>query len=183
LSRTLFLIEGTTSLNIFLEVMYRLGVKPIAFLDGTAKLPSQLQTPASPHRRWRNISVAQLLAAHARLQAIVAELPVMTNLVVTVASVAQRLQITPEACYRHFQYEMKLLRAHNLNARPKMNAEKRTRKIAFARQTMRDLFAQQGPYSRKSIIAALAVAGVHWSNTEAVAAANDELAMLMQEAA
>jgi len=103
--------------------------------------------------------------------------------VVTVASVAQQLEITPEACYRHFQSEIRELREHNHAARPRMLVDKQVRKLNSARAAMHDLFGRDGPYSRKSIKHALAAAEVHWSNEEAVAAANDELVKLRREAA
>ncbi len=183
LSPSLFFMGGATSLELFLEVMFRLGVKPLGFLEGTAEMPAKLKSPDLPHSRWRRVSSTQLEATRAQLKAIVAALPQSPNLVVTVASVAQRLQITPEACYRHFQSEIQELREHNLGARPRMLADKQVRKLNSARAAMHDLFGQDGPYSQKSIKSALAAAEVHWSNKEAVAAANDELVKLRQGAA
>lgn len=183
LGRTLLEHGGATTLAAFLETLYRLGVKPLAFLTGAGAPSLEYVDRPSDYRPRQRRSPEASKALRRKLTRTIDVALQTANRVILIADLARRLQVTANAIIYGFPELADLVRKHNARARPLAQAELRLRLEAAARQAMRDLIEQGGPPTARSVRKALVGAGVHWSRTEASAAANDELVRLRREAA
>lgn len=183
LGRKLLEHDGGTTLGAFLEVTYRLGVKPLAFLTGAAApSPKYVDHPSAYRPRQRRSSDAVETLRQA-ISALVHEALRDTDHVIVIADLSRRLDVTADTLIQRCPKLAVLVREHNARARPLEREKRRLRCESIARKAVRDLVEQGGLVTARSVHKAVSAVGVHWTETEARAAANDELALLLRGAA
>lgn len=153
-------------LSRFLEVLYRLNTKPLAFLRGVDSFQIKGARLLTPYRTVRYTPPSEVADAAKRVEA---------RLVVAFATV-DRLTTRVEFCHdvgissgtfqRRFPRCVAALRAHNDLIRPALRRTRweRTQKSVLA--AMRDLVSQRGPFTSKEIERSLNQMGLSIRNSD-----------------
>lgn len=183
LGRRLLERDGGTTLASLLEITYRLGVKPLAFLTGAGAPSPECVVRSSAYRAQLRRSPDALEALRQQLASHIHEALQNKGRVIRLVDLTRRVHLAANSIYSLYPELVAVVRQHNARARPIQREERRIRLESAARTTIRNLIERGGRVNSRSVNEALAAAGVHWSDTAAKAAANDELAKLRRDEA
>lgn len=179
LGRTLRDCTGRTTLPTFLEVTYRLGVKPLTYLQETGSVNAKYQGLASSGRSRRHMTPDAADELRGAFSTIIKESVQVPDQAIVISEVARRLRVPALRLFSRFPDLVKVVREHNVRARTVRREKQRVLSELAARAAMRDLVEQNGRVTARAFRKALTDAGIHWTLTEARAAANDELTRLL----
>ena len=176
--RGLLRSDGTVPFNNLLELTYRLGTTPVAFLTGQVSPQVETAAVGRPHDGARaRLSGQRLTELKSEVIKFAIELDQLSE-PLPMAVVARRLDVSTARLNRNFPEVMDALRRHNLKTRPVAAAKRDAAKTVAIQVAMRALVERGDPTTNSSIWRALRQVGVSWQTPKIMAASRAELARL-----
>lgn len=166
---------GRISPSVFLDTAHRFGVNALDWLQGTAETAPRLGSASTPSARRVNTAPAARDAMGVLLHRLVSQHLQQPDRLISVTDLAKQLDISQNRLRNDFPEQTRSVMEHNARVRPLHQRRRAAELEALARQAMQDLLQQQGVITKRAISDAFARVGVHWTETEARAAACEEL--------
>ena len=153
-----------TTLRFFLEVMYRLGVEPVPFLQGAAAVEPKARLSEVPFRVQRRFTPAEIAETRVRVDVRLDLAKREKCRLTTRIEFVRDVGITNSMLESRFPEAASALRDHNEGIRPAVHRALWTRRAELIGKAMHDLVATHGPFSAHAIGSALRQAGLHRRN-------------------
>lgn len=169
--------KGLIGLARLLELTYRLGTTPVAFLGGRAELQVNLAALQHTHRDRTRFSREKLAALKNEFTRLVTDLDERDELV-SLSAVARRLGASDDTLCVRFPELVDALRLHNARVGPLVKAKREAARVVAIRAAMGALVEHGLPKTKSSILASLRKFGIRWETPEVIGAAKEELARL-----
>lgn len=151
-------------LRSFLEVMYRLGEGPVAFLEGSAAARPTPGRVDLPFRTAVPMGRADIDRLEQRVEDRLLAALSVPDKVTTRTQLVRDLGISNACLSSHFRGAQRRLRAHNDQARPKVHAALWSRRATLVNEAVAALVAESRPLSASFINEALRTLGLHRRN-------------------
>lgn len=177
-ANSLLYLRSGPSLSSLLEVSYRLGVRPLELLRGSASIEITAGKVVAEYRFLQHSKESDWHALEAKLAVEVRKLTSLQDKVVRLADLERKTGMRIQNIERKFPEVIKAFREHNQRSRVPVAAEKLRLKLAATKQAMQTLVLRGDPATTKCIQAALREHGIRWRTPETAAAARAELVRL-----
>ena len=182
LEQQLNLSDGTLrtqrrhSLHMLLEIMYRLGVQPVPFLEGSTMAEPRAHATSTPYRSVKRRSASELTQLREDVRVRLARALSDDTRLTTRLEFVRDLGIANSAFEATFGDAVKTLSAHNKRIRPEVHRELWRQREALIQVAMQSLVEGDGPFSSQFVEKALVKIGLHRLNPRVRQLANDALA-------
>ena len=152
------------TLGFFLEIVYRLGVEPVAFLTGAALAQPDPFLSVERYRRQCHLTPAELFEVRKRVDSRLDQALRDQTRLTTRLELVRDVGINNSCLQAHFADVKASLRAHNDRIRPDIHRAIWEQRSELIRRAMCELVAKGGPYTAAAIARALRAIRVHRRN-------------------